>query len=1112
MIDDFAKYSVSKPPQLGVSSEVTTPITTTKSSSTDIDSFAQYSVMPSAIKQAMPFQSAIAVQGEKQKSIWDLQGLDIITQPWAYGRSPVESLLKAWGSAGDIFTHPQNFVQNVKNIVAADVETVMFPYLTGAQILNNFSQLGTKIYDVSMPQPTDTQWYLPKEFGGGVTREGLNRLEATVLSTPKEMLLGWLNNYRFIPSSIATRLPDNVINTVEKFIIPGAALKTDAQLTAERRKGAAEDWQQFKDYAFYQPQFLALDVLATSGFGMKFLDKAGITTKIVKAVPENIAKVIRPPLSPSSPLGKLGVAEDIRKLRSTVPQGIATGRALQVSKLGIKQTVTQGVVDKGLRQTLQKPLEPYLKGSFREGYVRNLDLTDSIGANTTLGQAVDMVIAGNKSVIPILENAKKVLGSGTVRHALNNKLVPAVVKAQMAGQGSVFKELLQDVYKAIDLDTLGRQRIVVDTWKLGGRKQAITVAKDFVDNGHLTPLEAKQALYEGKFYRVSTFREAKINKLFPDYSLSRFATMDDPLHRSYMFYEKKGWKPTPEMLDVVKKHLTNDLEMTPVEADGLIYDVLENKNVPITVGKRVIAAPAGSGALKFRTVQDPVLRKYLLGEITEAKKQVLDTVSNQMQLINSGKIFDKWAKNPNLVHPLEGGKVTGPRVGYVKIENRPELGALNNRLVKAELVEELVRTAKDLPWILKGYQQVLNGVKSALTIYNIGGHGRNVGWDLILKAQLGITDSAVMEFARAMKRKSHLYYKALNNGVIHASMSNEVNLSILDEMSQGNSWVSAVGKVGKKIEKIGSDAWQYPDDLLKGAEFIQRMREGKDVLSAAELVRRHQPYYDTVSPLIQGLRMLPLPFATFTFETFRSTLINSAMDYPVRTAIIAELPQMANLYQKKALDFTDKEYKDLTRMMPTYLQNGTYVIIAKKGKKVYLQDLSSVSGLQNVTRLLPQANMGTPLDMIMKTGANWIQNPLLDKYITLQTGQTSFGYDVAKTYEKVMPGGESQAKLSSIVSGTLPSSAPIVGSIWQKMLRKTDVGPGIVALQYAGIKIVEVDLIKAAYWNRVGLLKTRKEILSGIKQVQSAVNAETMSRDEGNTRIKGLIEQYKKTK
>jgi hypothetical protein len=310
---------------------------------------------------------------------------------------------------------------------------------------------------------------------------------------------------------------------------------------------------------------------------------------------------------------------------------------------------------------------------------------------------------------------------------------------------------------------------------------------------------------------------------------------------------------------------------------------------------------------------------------------------------------------------------------------------------------------------------------------------------------------------------------------------------------------------------VASGAWQYPDDVLKAAYWLKQRKAGMNVVDASLRARKHLPYYDEKAPITEFLRNTIMPFATFTAETLRTTLLNSAIDYPVSTVLLLNAPTMINEWQKKRLGISDQEWNKLTKMIPDYLaDSGNYVLINKENGKYLLMNTTYSMGVTNVTASIPR-----PQRTLTENIQSMASHPALDAWTMLKTGKTSLGGEALNAYEKVLPDEASKAYARQLATLLLPSMTPGVGTLSQKVernLREKKIAPGLMDWELGGVKLLVVDPKQAKREN----LKEKKFDVADIKRAMTAVKNQVrsgkLSQERGRELILKLRDVYRKSK
>jgi len=227
--------------------------------------------------------------------------------------------------------------------------------------------------------------------------------------------------------------------------------------------------------------------------------------------------------------------------------------------------------------------------------------------------------------------------------------------------------------------------------------------------------------------------------------------------------------------------------------------------------------------------------------------------------------------------------------------------------------------------------------KTAKTAYNVPTHGSNVlgntaflvnagvnpfskdflklrarSWDAVAQLQkagrsgqelteiknLGKLDSLVTP-GRKLDIAEEMASGELRDLIELSSVVASEGLGVLQNLAKGEDFV---GNVARNINKavtnskgyVPSDWYVREDAMDKMAYFLHLRQRGFSRAGAVAEVGRRMPMYNHVGSAVAGARSWALPWVTFPSEAMR-ILKNNMMDHPLKTAMMLQLPELAQV-------------------------------------------------------------------------------------------------------------------------------------------------------------------------------------------------------------------------
>ena len=331
------------------------------------------------------------------------------------------------------------------------------------------------------------------------------------------------------------------------------------------------------------------------------------------------------------------------------------------------------------------------------------------------------------------------------------------------------------------------------------------------------------------------------------------------------------------------------------------------------------ALQSRSGFLDFRLKKDITRVDFSaevrrnLGEINEAGYPVTKTINGLVSDVETSKLFDFAATNPNL--STSDAKIAAQK-GWVKLSDLASLGRLKNKFVPPEVADDIQYIQRIAGEAEKLYLKMLSLWKFGKVPLNPATHCRNLMSNAMLLDASGTPltrQPALISMAlEEMKTKGKFYQMAKKAGAFGGEFSEAEISSML------NNWTSTKGSgmerliefAGKKLKfENMSRLYQAEEQLFKLAKFIDMIGyQGATTKMAAAEAQKWLFNYNQIPSAVRTIRnsWWGSPFITFQYKVF-PRMAESLIKNPIR---LAKYPLLFEAMEQYAIDkygLTDKE-------------------------------------------------------------------------------------------------------------------------------------------------------------------------------------------------------------
>jgi hypothetical protein len=149
--------------------------------------------------------------------------------------------------------------------------------------------------------------------------------------------------------------------------------------------------------------------------------------------------------------------------------------------------------------------------------------------------------------------------------------------------------------------------------------------------------------------------------------------------------------------------------------------------------------------------------------------------------------------------------------------------------------------------------------------------------------------------------------------------------------------------------------------------------------------------YSDVTPFVRGLRETIMPFATFATKMLAATP-RIMVEHPIRAAKYVAIPWAMTQMSLNQLSVSEEEFQQTKKLLPEYLQKGTFMLMPARDAKGRLQ-------LFDLTWWLP--GLGSTDITTFSDPKQWVTNPLFTILADLRANQK--GLTTAPIYNDFEP-------------------------------------------------------------------------------------------------------------
>lgn len=343
-----------------------------------------------------------------------------------------------------------------------------------------------------------------------------------------------------------------------------------------------------------------------------------------------------------------------------------------------------------------------------------------------------------------------------------------------------------------------------------------------------------------------------------------------------------------------------------------------------------------------------------------------------------------------------------------------------------------------------------------------GAHFRNKFGNSVLKSLSGMSEQDKVAYGikawKHFRGKTDEYKTAAKFLKQSTFVGEELLQSVFKDAAiakQGSSFLGrSYGKFRKLVE-APSKGYQTLEFHDKFTLYLKARDEGKSVVEAVEHANKWLFDYSDLASWEKNIARRIMPFYTFPRKAL-PRVIEAAVNNPYALYKYPLMAKVATQYSLYKLNFTDKDYQDMQKVLPEYMKRGSYILLP------YRDDNGDLRFF-DWTYIIPWGEMTEVTDRGITNVL--VSNPLFVLVSDVNHNQSSFtGKQIWKDTDTTE---EKAWKSTEYVWQGLVPSLSYKGIYWDKLYRaatgetkygKKEMIPEAVAHTVFGLRTQALDL------------------------------------------------------
>ena len=326
--------------------------------------------------------------------------------------------------------------------------------------------------------------------------------------------------------------------------------------------------------------------------------------------------------------------------------------------------------------------------------------------------------------------------------------------------------------------------------------------------------------------------------------------------------------------------------------------------------------------------------------------------------------------------------------------------------------------------------------------------------------------------------------------------------------------INATRRSVKWISKKPSDIYQHEEFTNKFMKYLQQRDQGKTILQSIQEANKWLFDYTDLAVWETKIARRIMPFYTFPRKALPRVL-ETAMERPYTLAKYPLMAKMTTQYSLAKLNMTTDDYEKLKEVLPSYMQNGSYMLMP------YRDDNGDLRFF-DWTYIVPWGELFDAQERgLLKIG---ITNPIFQ--IAADFSRNKSGWTEREIWKETDTFQERTAKKMKYFWGTLmPSLAP-KGLYWDRLMdvatgKPSKAKPGYpegkkrlpietIAHTLLGLRTQAIDPQEQRRWRLLEKRGQIKELRSKMVDITLRRKSGNITEEEYQKKRKQYIEQVKK--
>ncbi len=515
--------------------------------------------------------------------------------------------------------------------------------------------------------------------------------------------------------------------------------------------------------------------------------------------------------------------------------------------------------------------------------------------------------------------------------------------------------------------------------------------------------------------------------------------------------------------------------------------------------------------------------RRIMGEIKEPAFPVTKRLIQQASDIETAKLYKFAAKQPGWA-----SKEWVKGLSKKALPDDKAYGALRGMYVHPKIYSDVTELHRIKNNVESLYDAAIGSWKMGKVVLNPSTHMRNKISNKIL---LDLSGMGYVEQAKyAIKGLKHARSNSKEYQIAkqYFARTTQVSGELLDDMLRTTAQAKGVSgfekglnatKRGVKwITKKPSDLYQHEEFTNKFMKYLQQRDKGKSVIESVEEANKWLFDYGDLATWEKNIARRIVPFYTFPRKAIPRVL-EAAVENPMTLAKYPLAAEVMTRYSLAKLEMTDKDYEQLQKVLPDYMDKGSYMLMPYRDKNGDLRffDWTYILPWGELSQVGETTNVGNIL----------LSNPIVRIPAEIATNKSV--WSGRKIYDDEIPPGEQTpeykreqtVKKMKYFWGTLmPSLAP-KGLYWDRMFEaakgtpiKTVTGkpkkrllPETLAHTLLGLRTQAIDVEDQKYYRLWDKQRQIKEVQSKMKDIEMRKHVGNISEDEYQKRREIYIEQ-----